>query len=491
MRYGLVKTARWLAASGCLAALLGAQAAGPPREAAKPNIVVILTDGLAMNLVPYMPNVQAMQKDGATFVNYFVSNSLCCPSRSSIFTGKFPHNTGVLTNVPPEGGFASFNAHGDDAHTFALALQHAGYQTAMMGKYLNGYMPRRAGVPAGWNVWDVAGDGYPEFNYDLNQNGRVQHYGSDPAAYLTDVLASTADAFIRRSASGPFFLEVATFAPHAPYIPAPRHQDKFPGLTAPRSPAFSARPDAAAPAWLKAIPPIPRAGLSNLDRIFRMRAQSVQAVDEMIGRLRATAAELGIDNRTWFVFSSDNGLHLGEYSLRPGKMTPFDTDIHVPLIVVGPGVPKAVTLNELVENVDLAPTFTEIAGESSPTTPDGHSFLALLLRSTPQPLADTAWRRAALIEHHHPADSPADPDHPLRYSANPPSYEALRTAAGLYVEYQGGENSYYDLTRDPYELRNIVASLSPEALKRLHAVLRANAACKGAAACWDAARLMP
>jgi N-acetylglucosamine-6-sulfatase len=490
MRYGFVRTGRQLAMGGCLAALLAARAA-PVHLADKPNIVFILTDDLAMNLVPYMPNVQAMQQDGATFVNYFVSNSLCCPSRSSIFTGKFPHNTGVLTNQPPDGGFASFNAHGDDGHTLALALQRAGYQTAMMGKYLNGYLPRRAGVPAGWNVWDVGGDAYAEFNYDLSQNGAVQHYGADASAYLTDVLASMADRFIRKSASGPFFLEVATFAPHAPYIPAPRDQDRFPGLTAPRSPAFNARPDANAPAWLKEIPPIPPAGLRNLDRVFRLRAQSVQAVDKMIGQLRGTLAELGIDKRTWFVFSSDNGLHLGEYSLRPGKMTPFDTDIHVPLIVVGPGVPKAATVNALVENVDLAPSFAEIAGGSAPTVPDGHSFVSPLLHSSFQARIDSSWRQGAFIEHHHPKYAPADPDHPLRFSANPPSYAALRTATALYVEYEGGETSYYDLSRDPYELKNIVASLSPEALKRWHAALRANAMCTGAAACWDAGRMMP
>ena len=159
-------------------------AAGGAREASpaatRPNIVFILTDDLSWNLVQYMPNLRAMQKDGTTFSNYFVTNSLCCPSRSSIFTGKFPHNTRVLTNSKPDGGYEGFNAQGNESQTFAVALQGGGYKTAMLGKYLNGYFPLRHGVPRGWSEWDVAGHGYPEFNYNLNQNGRAVHLGASP-----------------------------------------------------------------------------------------------------------------------------------------------------------------------------------------------------------------------------------------------------------------------------------------------------------------------
>src|SRR5204862_3299253 len=113
-----------------------AQHRHPPR----PNVVFILTDDLSWDLVQYMPRVQQMQRDGMTFTNYFVTDSLCCPSRASIFTGRFPHNHGVLTNTPPSGGFAAFRS-GAQRQTFATALHAAGYRTAMMGKYLNGYHP--------------------------------------------------------------------------------------------------------------------------------------------------------------------------------------------------------------------------------------------------------------------------------------------------------------------------------------------------------------
>ena len=105
-----------------------------------PNIVFVLTDDLSMDLLPYMPQVQALQSDGMTFHNYFVSDSLCCPSRTSIFTGEFPHDSGVFTNSGPFGGLNAFYHHDDENRTFNIALHDAGYRTAMMGKYINGYL---------------------------------------------------------------------------------------------------------------------------------------------------------------------------------------------------------------------------------------------------------------------------------------------------------------------------------------------------------------
>jgi len=343
----------------------------------------------------------------------------------------------------------------------------------------------RHGVPHGWSEWDVAGAGYAEFNYNLNQNGRVVHYGSQPADYLTDVLARLADAFIRKSASSPFFIEIATFAPHGPYIPAPRDAELFPGLSAPRSAAFGARPGPDAPKWLKSIPPLSPRDVAMIDEHFRMRAQSVQAVDRMIGQIRATLAALHLEN-TYIVFSSDNGLHMGEYSLRPGKMTPFDIDVRVPLIVAGPGVAKDQVVSAIVENVDLCPTFTELGGVSSPTSPDGRSVVSLLQGGAPP-----EWRHMALIEHHRPFPDPSDSDSPMPHASNPTSYAAVRTESALYVEYEDGEIGFYDLLSDPDTLTNVAARLSADARARWHTILRSNKECRGARACWDAQRLTP
>jgi N-acetylglucosamine-6-sulfatase len=467
----------------------------PPGATRGPNIVFILADDFSMDLMAptvladSMPNLLRMQREGTTFSHYFVTDSLCCPSRSSIFTGKLPHNTGVFRNTGADGGFRAFVSHGNEAYTFAIALQRAHYQTAMLGKYLNGYKPEKDAVPPGWSEWDVDGSlGYREFNYQLNENGSVRQHPE----YLTDEISALGQAFIRRVAAGPFLIELATFAPHAPYVPPERYRELFPRLAYARTAAFAATPEAAAPDWLKKIPPLTARDEQKIDEAFRNRVRSDKAIDDMIGELRALLAKLGVDNNTYIVFSSDNGYHMGEQSLRPGKMTPFDTDINVPLIVVGPGVPAGRTVNEIVENIDLCPTFTELAGGGPPIAPDGHSLVALLHGEFTAD-ASHPWRRAALIEHHHPGSEKDDPDMPEPSSGNPPTYEALRTADALYVEYGDSrhEIGFYDLKSDPHELHNIAASLTPVQLERWHQALQANIACQGAQACWEAQLAAP
>src|SRR5258708_4405803 len=311
------------------------EGAALPAGAKRPNIVFVLTDDLALNLVQYMPNVRKMQQDGVTFANYFVTDSLCCPSRSSIFTGRYPHNTGIFRNVGEDGGHAAFRSRGLERTTFAVTLSGAGHRTAMLGKYLNGYLPAKDGVPAGWSEWGVAGNGYPGFNYGLNQNGRLLRYGASASDYMTDVLSGLAVRFIKEAGDRPFLIEIATFAPHAPYTPAPRDAQAVAGLSAPRTAAFDAAPDASTPPWLSRMPALTDRDRAALDAAFRKRAQSVLAVDKMIGELEAAVAAIGKEKSTYFVFSSDNGLHMGEHRMMPGKMTAYDIDVHVPLIVAG------------------------------------------------------------------------------------------------------------------------------------------------------------
>ena len=459
----------------------------PPRLASdefrRPNIVFILTDDLAWNLVKYMPHVLAMQKAGVTFANYFVTDSLCCPSRSSIFTGRYPHDTGVFRNTGKDGGYLVFRDRGHENATFATSLSAAGYRTAMLGKYLNGYLPATHPAAPGWTLWAVAGNGYSEFNYNLNLDGRIVRYGDRPADYLTDVLSGFAVRFVKQAGSAPFLIEVATFAPHAPYTPAPRDANALPGLRAPRTPAFDAAPDADAPNWLLAHPALSAADMDRIDADFRKRAQSVLAVDKMIGELQTAVAAIGQANNTYFVFSSDNGYHMGEHRLLPGKMTAFDTDIHVPLIVTGPGIPAGVTIEEVVENVDLCPTFTELGGAAAPANIDGRSLVPLLHG---RKVAE--WRAVALIEHRGPHDDPSDPDAPAARSGNPTTYEAIRALTSVYVEYADGEKEYHDLAADPYELRNDFALLSAERKASLHTTLEAVKDCHGAQSCSKAER---
>ena len=461
----------------------------------RPNIVFVLTDDLSSDLVRYMPHVLAMERHGLTFSNYFVSDSLCCPSRASIFTGDFPHDTHVYGNFGTRGGFQAFHRRGEESRTFAVALKRAGYRTAMMGKYLNGY-GQVAGqghiadgaatdvpptyVPPGWNEWDVAGWGYPEFNYTLNEDGVLHRYGHRPNDYLTDVLSRKGVKFIDDAARRhhPFFLELATFAPHSPYTPAPVDKHDFTGLRAPRPPSFDVLPTHP-PEWLAPHPPLTHKRLARINWAFRRRAQAVQAVDRMIGRIEQTLSADGLSRSTYLVFSSDNGLHNGEYRLMPGKLTAFDTDIRVPLVVTGPGVKPHSTTNKMSENVDLAKTFTALGGTTLPG--DGHSLKSLLNGKSPP-----RWRDAALIEHQSPPLRVRDPDYQQPASGSPTTYEAMRTDAFLYVEYADGEREFYDLRTDPFELHNIAGRLTDRQLARLHAGLRALERCHGGKGCWRA-----
>jgi arylsulfatase A-like enzyme len=465
----------------------------PVVQDGRPNIVFVLTDDLSMNLLRFMPHVLAMERQGLTFRNYFVSDSLCCPSRASIFTGNFPHDTGVYGNTGPHGGFKVFFDRGEEQHTFGTALRDAGYRTAMMGKYLNGYLATKGTahdgtaanvaanyIPPGWTRWDGAGYGYPEFNYVLNSDGELQFHGHQPSDYLTDVLARDGIDFINRSVQDakPFFLELATFAPHAPYVPAPRNRHDFPGLKVPRPPSFNRLPTHA-PSWLAKRPPLQPWQVAHINRVFRKRAQTVEAVDRMIGQIEQVLAADGVANNTYLVFSSDNGYHTGEYRLLPGKLTAFDTDIHVPLVVVGPGVPPGTTTDAMAENVDLAKTFAGIGGTTIPD--DGHSLVPLLLGAKP-----SSWRNAVLVEHRGPRQAAGDPDFQAPASGDPWTYEAMRTSNFLYVEYIDGEREFYDLRSDPYELHNLAPRLSSQTLSQLHLDLVAMENCHAGDACWRA-----
>ena len=465
----------------------GPPSAGGTLHGKRPNIVFVLTDDLSMDLLRFMPQVQAMETRGMTFRNYFVSDSLCCPSRASIFTGNFPHDTGVWTNSGARGGMGAFVAHDDENKSFNLTLQRAGYRTAMMGKYINRYldgphtMPLPPTyVPPGWSEWDVGGWGYPEYDYRMNIDGHVHYFGHKPKDYLTSVITRRGVRFIDRSASAhkPFFLELATFTPHTPYVPAPRDAHKFPGLTAPHPPSFDQMPTHAPP-WLASHPPLSARQIAHINWVFRRRVQDVQSVDRMITAVQQALQRHHLLRNTYVVFSSDNGLHTGEYRMMPGKLTAFDTDIHVPLVVDGPGIAHGSSTGAMSENTDLASTFTAMGGTS--LSSDGVSLLPILHGSPP-----ANWPNAILVEHHHPVPSLYDPDLQAPVSGNPPSYEAIRTKSFLYVEYVDGEREYYDLRTDPFELHNLAGSLSPTQRAQLHAELMRMENCHTSTTCWAA-----
>ncbi|WP_396445989.1 sulfatase [Actinomadura sp.] len=470
------------------AVLLGACSGGTGKDRGdgtpakkKPNIVFVLTDDLSWDLIPYMPQVRRMQAEGVTFQNFLMADSLCCTSRATIFTGMYPHNTKVRTNFPPDGGYEVFRRNGGEQASFALALRNAGYRTAMLGKYMNGYKPRDGNgrtrnTPPGWSEWYVAGNGYPEFGYELNENGRPVRYGHRPRDYMTDVLADKGTDFIQRAGGSgqPFLLEIATFAPHGPFVPAPRHAKVFPDVKAPRPASFNEADVSDKPSWLRTHRKLGRYWLDRIDDSFRDRVRMVQSVDEMIGRIRSALKTLGLDRDTYVVFGSDNGFHLGEHRLAGGKMTPYTSDIRVPFVFTGPGIRAGGRVDAITQNTDLAPTFLDLARLRVPGTADGRSLVPFLRGTAPRD-----WREMALIEHVKPPFSAADPDRQDSLPGSPATYNALRTADMLYVEYADGELEYYDLTRDPDHLDNLAATMPAELRRRLSALLYSLTHCSG------------
>jgi arylsulfatase A-like enzyme len=441
-------------------------------------MVFVLANDLAWNLVPFMPNVMRMQQEGVTFINHFVTDPSCCANRASILTGQYPHDHGVFGATRAAGGYQSFTTRRNDAATFAVALEAAGYRTALMGQYLHGYQPTRHPPAHGWTSWAVVGNAYRGFGYALNHDGRILRFGDRAEDYLTDVLGRLATRFIRDAGKAPFLLTVATMAPHAPYTPAPRDTAKLPDAKAPRTPAFDAASDERAPSWLGSQTALTPEDIEAIDRDFRKRAQAALAIDALVGELRTAVEASGEADNTWFFFSSDSGFHMGEHRLLPGKMTAFDTDIRVPLIVAGPGVAAGATVDDIVASVDLAPTFAAIAGVAPPKGVDGASLLPFLRG---EKVSD--WRSAALIEHRGPISDATDPDLPAERSGNPITYQALRAKAWLYVEYADGDKVFHDLAKDPHELANTYDSLSAASKKALRDALGAARFCHDAKKC--------
>jgi N-acetylglucosamine-6-sulfatase len=227
--------------------------------------------------------------------------------------------------------------------------------------------------------------------------------------------------------------------------------------------------------------PLTPAQQAHITSAYRNRVEAVLSVDDMIGQIERQLRATGVAKDTYLVFSSDNGYHMGEYRLEPGKQTAFDPDINVPLIVSGPHVPAGRTVTQLASNIDLAATFEALAGLKIRKTIDGHSLAALWHGKQP-----AGWRQAILIEHHGSDDLPGDPDAQTSAQADPPSYEAVRTENALYVMYANGDQEYYDTATDPLELDNIASKGVPlELVKALVALEN----CHSGVACWAAAHL--
>ncbi len=509
----------------CLPAVAGA--AHPPLcnvtptapSPTQPNIVVIMVDdldvmtfqhGLAAGL---FPNIKTYLVDqGLTFSRFYVTNSLCCPSRATFLKGQYSHNHPFKSNNDPQ----PVIEHMHDCDTLPVKLQARGYRTSLIGKYLSlygladldqdGVPPRNAAlqpldmndltaIPPGWNDWAGFLDpfNFAMYGYQVNDNG--QHTVPSLGIHQTDYVRNRALQFIDQTEtqddSAPFFLALMPTTPHVEATPGttdwheamawditPALRYRFTStLTLPQTPSFAEADVSDKPQWLQDRDRLTDADKINLNRHYGNRIRTMRSIDDLVGALILKLIQRQELSRTVILFTSDNGFLLGQHGLTQ-KLYAYEESIRVPLQIRLPQGTTAPALTQFVLNNDLAPTILELAGAPIPSTMDGTSLVPLL--SNPQ----VDWRRRFLVEHIRASDS----------FLEVPSYKAVRTSPAdtsiselLYVEYDEAEQTpeLYDLhaNDDPFQLASKHNSQDPGRLyqmQTLRGIKDALATCTGA-----------
>ena len=408
----------------------GERSADPQRE--KPNVVVIMVDDQDEWSLRVMPKTaRKLAGQGITFERFFATFPLCCPSRATMLTGQYAHNHGVWSNDSNGLGF-------DDRTDLPIALQRAGYRTAWVGKYMHEYGRKpetKREIPKGWDRWSASvtssersiwaskwGSAFHRmFGFQLNHNGRIRKYEGRRREYQTDVLARRAAREIRNLAKRqePFFTVLSMLAPHGETSsqigpvnprPAPRHEGRFQNRRLRQAPSFNERNVRDKPPFLRNRP-IDRERRLDLQTTFRSRLGSLLAVDDAVNRILKTLRRVGELRNTYVVYTSDNGVMLGEHRQR-GKVELYEESARVPLIVRGPNVPRGEVRRQVVGNIDLAPTVLEIARADDPLRRVGRRIAAAL-----------PAQRPASGRPRHPAREPrrrGDPHAALRLPRAPP-----------------------------------------------------------------------
>ena len=450
---------RTLAAVGLFACVTAVfvPATSPQAVAAiPPNVLVIVTDDQRADTLGVMERTRAWFADGSRFPNAVTPTPLCCPARSSIFTGRFAHNHGVLTNTDRSQTEAL-----DQRVTIQRYLERAGYRTALAGKYLTEWP--LAKPPPSFDRYVMLTYSSAYWEPKMNVNGTVQQVPGYTTDIVGDQAVSFLDAFERNDAD-PWFLYVAPTAPHKPFAPEPAHADADVG-TWDGNPAVGEVDRTDKPHWI-------RSHTDDLNDGRLTRAKQVRtllSVDEMVDRVMTHVEALGEGN-TIVVFTSDNGYLWGEHGLDQHKRLPYLQSAQVPMLVRWPGHVPAGRDRRLVSLIDIAPTILAAAGiAQDPTLPqmDGISMLGSYARDR------------ILLEYFRSPD----------FTAFPP-WAASLTTRSQYVEYYADDletvvfREYYDLGADPWQLENLladgVAGNSPD-VHALSQVLAGDRVCAGSA----------
>jgi arylsulfatase A-like enzyme len=439
------------------------------------NVVVIMTDDQDFRSMAAMPKTQKLIGDrGTTFKTSVVSFPLCCPSRATYYTGQYAHNHGVTWNFWPQGGYYKFQ----QKEVLPVWLQRAGYRTIHIGKYLT-QTDEREGlhteVPKGWTDYNGGVDPstYDYYGITINDNGVLKTYGRAPADYSTTVYGNIAVKAIAdaRRAGKPFYLSLAPNAPHTvavasgatkegpPAVPPPGYTGKYLTADLPRYPNFDEDDISDKPTSLAQFFPnhMTEQQIAELTDHYRGRMSSLVGVDAMVVRVIKALKANGVYRNTDIIFTSDNGWILGEHRLRDPisedgkasgvKYVPYEGSSRVPLMAAGPDFPKG-TVDGIVVNADLAPTIAQIAGAKTTLPQDGRSLVPVARK--PSLLAG----RGVLLE-------------TFENPRGVQPYTSIRTQRYRYDLQQDGQEGFYDLKTDPWELTSVHGDERYAAIKEI------------------------
>jgi arylsulfatase A-like enzyme len=433
-----------------------ASAGNQPASAAvdaRPNIVFITTDDMRVRDLQVMPNVRRLLTDqGMYFSASYAPFPLCCPARAAWVTGQYNHNNGVMGNESPTHPEPAYSAL-DATNTVATWLRRAGYQTAFIGKYLNGYgAVKPVVVPPGWLEWHASVSGGNYLSTNLRENtGGVLATRTYNGQYQVDLYSDIATSIINRRVplSAPLFLWVSQYAPHVgaptepddPAIATPavpqRWKDYYASASLPKDPNFNELDVSDKPAYVRTKNLVSATMQAQLKESNAQRWESLRAVDESVSRVVDALQAAGELANTVVVFTSDNGYMMGEHRLHAGKTVPYEESTRVPLIIRGPGFQSGASRGQPVANIDLAPTFADLADTTPGLVLDGRSLLPLATDPNTWPA------RTLVLE--------AGP----KTIGGPNSYHGIRTPRYKYIRHSTGEVEFYDLAADPHEMRSL------------------------------------
>jgi len=437
-----------------------------------PNILVILTDDQRFDTLGAMPKTERIFRNGGvSYPNAVVVTPLCCPSRSTIMTGRYPHDTGVHGNADA--------SKLDQSTTVQRYLHDAGYQTGIVGKFLNDWPLDQ--IPADFDRAAVFDHGYLDTEWGID--GQVATIPEYSTSYIRDQALADLRAF-SSDRSRPWYLYVATSAPHDPWVPEP----KYAGAPVPpfvRDPAMKETDRSDKPPWVLRAPHL---GLPTIAANRASQLRTLRSVDDLVGSLFAELDRLGESRDTLAFFLSDNGFLWGEHGLAgdkgelesgsppqhiSGKRYPYLPSVRIPMAIRWPGHVRAgQVVSGYATTTDLAPTMLQAAGVATPSDPpmDGSPLLV------PGNTGATEARTQAYMEYFH------DPLYPAV-----PSWGSILTPAAHYIEWYAPTGSvifreYYDLTKDPFELNNLLANADPSDdpdVSSLDAQLAHDRSCEG------------